>query len=485
MTRRQHAVRRAREAWVALDRYRFVSLSVGIVVCGLLLCAPCVGDDLTVVDQSGDSDMFEFDGVWRSRGYGWVVVVKRKKVQLYHVAGDTCIRDKGQELFSFDDFTPGVVSGTNRRVIRTRVDDSDYLHTFERVAALPQACVDPAKSDVISVFNAVVDYFDAHYPFFDQRHIDWPTVVAQHRARISETMSDKKLFDVIKSLLTRTGDGHVSIEGRVNGRKKSFEVPDIVVRDRAGGGNWGPSLFGVPLSLGWSDPERWRHGVGARLSQDGLRYRAGGKISYGLLERDVGYLVIKSMEGMKRRNVEKIMRDVVDVFANARSVVVDVSVNEGGDDSVSRQIAGYFASQRTLGYFKFAGDDRQAKPQALYIEPEKTRLSSDVPVFVITSQETYSAAEVFVLSMRALPNVTHVGESTAGILSDTLWKPLPNGWIISLSNEVYLDREMRSFEAVGISPMISFDVRTQGKISSGDVASARSLIQSLHARASR
>ena len=41
---------------------------------------------------------------------------------------------------------------------------------------------------------------------------------------------------------------------------------------------------------------------------------------------------------------------------------------------------------------------------------------------------------------------------TAGILSDILGKPLPNGWSVGLSNEVYLDAEGVSFEGAGVTP---------------------------------
>ncbi len=56
------------------------------------------------------------------------------------------------------------------------------------------------------------------------------------------------------------------------------------------------------------------------------------------------------------------------------------------------------------------------------------------------------------LSLRALPQVTHVGEPTRGALSDALEKRLPNGWVVQLSNETYLDAEGRHWEGRGIMP---------------------------------
>jgi carboxyl-terminal processing protease len=76
----------------------------------------------------------------------------------------------------------------------------------------------------------------------------------------------------------------------------------------------------------------------------------------------------------------------------------------------------------------------------------------------MTSNVTVSAAEILTLAMRALPNVTHVGETTRGSLSDMLAKRLPNGWSVTLSNEVYLDAHGKGWEGAGIAPSLAIPV---------------------------
>ena len=71
------------------------------------------------------------------------------------------------------------------------------------------------------------------------------------------------------------------------------------------------------------------------------------------------------------------------------------------------------------------------EPQPFHVEPSK-RARYLGPVYLLTSDVTLSAAEVFALYMRALPNVIHVGETTRGAFSDMIEKPLPNGWTLSL-----------------------------------------------------
>jgi carboxyl-terminal processing protease len=80
------------------------------------------------------------------------------------------------------------------------------------------------------------------------------------------------------------------------------------------------------------------------------------------------------------------------------------------------------------------------------------------PVYLVTSDVTVSAGEVFTLYMRALPNVTHVGATTRGALSDMIEKPLPNGWSLALACEIYRDPAGENYEVRGIPPKVPFEV---------------------------
>lgn len=85
----------------------------------------------------------------------------------------------------------------------------------------------------------------------------------------------------------------------------------------------------------------------------------------------------------------------------------------------------------------------------MYVEPHDGP-RFDGPVVVMVSGSTVSAAEIFTLAMRELPNVTVVGQPTSGELSDILSRTLHNGWSLGLSNEQYLAADGTLFEAVGI-----------------------------------
>jgi carboxyl-terminal processing protease len=216
--------------------------------------------------------------------------------------------------------------------------------------------------------------------------------------------------------------------------------------------------------------ERWKSGAMSKETEDNLfagtlQKAANGNVRYGLIGGDIGYLAVNAMDdfaddGDDHDDDVEALDEALDramaMFAGASAVIVDVSLNDGGFDTVARRIAGRFAAERTLAYSKYAGDAKGDTPQAIYVEPsDRERFTG--PVYLITSDITVSAAEIFTMAMRALPNVTHLGGTTRGSLSDVLTKPLPNGWSVTLSNEVYLDAKGKAWEGKGVPPQVSVD----------------------------
>ena len=79
-------------------------------------------------------------------------------------------------------------------------------------------------------------------------------------------------------------------------------------------------------------------------------------------------------------------------------------------------------------------------------------LFTATPTSLLVGQATCSAAEVFAMAMRELPQVQLVGEYTCGSLSDEMLFTLSNGWRCSLSNQQYETPGGACFEGTGIPP---------------------------------
>jgi C-terminal processing protease CtpA/Prc len=64
-----------------------------------------------------------------------------------------------------------------------------------------------------------------------------------------------------------------------------------------------------------------------------------------------------------------------------------------------------------------------------------------------------------------------VGEPTQGVLSDATEKALPNGWVLSMSTEIYRDPQGRNYEGIGLTPQVHYQV-IDVKPAGGDYADA-------------
>lgn len=292
------------------------------------------------------------------------------------------------------------------------------------------------------------------------------------RSEIRPDMRDRELFRVMAQMMAPLRDGHLELNGRDGRRDLTFE-PNVGRTHRA--------LIAAAKQNGRSREDEvdafheafWRGNVRDRILQGEGEFAGNKRIQYGIVDADIGYIALVTLAGYSGgrpadperdlRVVNAVLEEALQGFrqAGVRAVIIDLSVNYGGFDFVSRAIAERFASERTHAYTKYAGDAKDPIRTRVMLNPSQgTRFVG--PVYVITSNITVSAGEILTMALRALPNVTHVGEATRGAMSDVLDRTLPNGWELALSNEVYLDSKGISWEGRGIRPQWEMTVLPTG-----------------------
>jgi len=152
----------------------------------------------------------------------------------------------------------------------------------------------------------------------------------------------------------------------------------------------------------------------ARLEQqykDDLRRRNNGFRKVEILDGNIGYLELTGFIPLEHGR--ETAAGAMAFLANVDALIVDLRQNGGGDPSMIQFLTTYLLAEKThLNSFEWRGQDGIEESWTLDEVPGKRLI--DVPVFVLTSPRTFSAAEEFTYNLKNLQRATIVGETTGG-----------------------------------------------------------------------
>ena len=453
------------------------------------LSLPAAAGELTSV-LSGGEIAPALHGVWASRGYGWIIEVPAEgRLRLYDHNAHGCTGEEvpREELASF-----ARLFSRDGEVLRV-VDRAENatVYTMDRIAAVPSVCGEARSTDPPSVLRHFSSLMAEHYAFFDVHEVDWSARSRQAAARVSAETGESELFGLMEEMLDGIRDGHLRLGGEVDGEERRVRP------GRAAVGFLLDDAFDAQrrykdkgkFQRAWYQQQRKQ--VRKKLLGKSYRSAADGQAVWGHIG-EVGYLGVFGMGGFGGEESDSIDEELAAVHAvigravselrDTKAMIVDVTLNGGGMDIVSLAIAGHFTKKQSLAFSKYAKDASGAEPQPFHVLPADSGRYLK-PVTLLTSNFTVSAAEIFTMAMRSLPQVTHRGEATRGALSDVLEKELLNGWILTLSNEVYLDAEDVLWEGLGIPPTEEAPVFDGRNIETSRAEAIRSAARSLEALA--
>ena len=390
-------------------------------------------------------------GVWRSRGHGYIVRIDADGTRLFHTVGAACYADPRPQADPDGMLAVRRLAGPD--ILATSSGPAGAAYLFDRLPALPAACLAKTTWTPRKITALAADTFAAFYPSTSQRHVDWTA-----RARIADKAAAKAtngaaLFDALNGLMVGLDDPHVGLRATLGDDVRDVESGEAatLIRVRA------DSREADPAASEKAWVQTYRRGVLDGVLKGRGHQAANNQVIWGRVG-EVGYLNIVTLGGFDKdaapgdpAALDAALDDALEAFAGAKAVIVDVSNSRGGQDAIGLRIAGRFADRSRLAWSQNAVGTDTVTPQAFHVEPARGRRYLG-PVYLVTSDVTVGAGETFTLAMRALPNVVHVGERTRGGLSDPLNKPLPNGWILILPAEIYRDPQGARYEAVGISP---------------------------------
>ncbi len=452
-------------------------------------------------------------GLWHAPAYGYVLSVSADNnvftVKNYSVTEDNCLVQSVETNRSLSDLEKEYVhSNTPTEMLRQNIPDYLPAVVFEKREALPPVCdnnLQKLKTDVGYYFDAKKDFdifwntFNELYVNFELRGMDWNKTYDDALTSIDNVTNETELFEFLSAVIAPLGDPHVmllkaplkpdlnkSLEEALTKESTSLfytETQETIYQ----------KLLAEYLQTLGSDDELTAAEIAAaenyiydnfnkirstiisyaNASSD-IEVRAAGKIAWFTTSDNIGYLLIDSMSEYSEELsgifsgmdadiaiAEATINEALQDLANTDGLVIDIRFNDGGHDQVSIAFVRHFMSRSQTVYSKFAGSGALQTPRKdVVLEPADKNIYLK-PTAVLVSGDTVSAAEIFTLSMAALPQVAIIGEPTAGAFSDILIKRLTSDIAFGISNETYLDVEGNNYEGIGIPADIAVPFATR------------------------
>lgn len=395
----------------------------------------------------------DLDGYWRTDGYGYLLHFSGARFEAYEVSRQSCMRvvdgrlsgnqipDLGAEGLTMD-------ASLENGGLALRNNMTQYFFA-RKVETPPTPCQKggtPETDDPVTNFEVFWTHFDEHYAFFNLYRVDWQKVYKKYRPRVTANTSPDELYAIFTEMLSPLKDDHIIL---VKNQKTVFTPVNL-----------SSETFG-DLSASMEAIEEMY------IEHPDIQIFGDRDLFFRRLNKEVGYLLIDAMAGFgknpeeEKAAAEEAIDQALSAAAAVKTLILDLRFNEGGWDGVSLALASRFADRKRLAFTKHAREGNGFTAlRSFYVEPAGSQRFSG-KVILLTSRFTVSAAEVFVLAMRTLPNVTLAGETTAGAFSDMLERHLPNGWTVSLSNEVYRAADGKVYEYLGLSPEIKVPLDPQ------------------------
>lgn len=288
------------------------------------------------------------------------------------------------------------------------------------------------KDQALAAFDTVWSAFDREYAMFGiKAGVNWQTLRDTWRPRAQTATNSYAVAVALAGLVEPLQDLHVWV-------KAGDEFVPIAARNRPLNGNWRACLA------------RWQKAVDSKVG-----------VVHARNDDGVGYVAIHQLG---KKELVAAFDQALDALADCHALIIDLRFNGGGDETLARQIAGRFLAETSLySSSRFRNGKRHddlGPPQPRRCEPRGPwRYQS--PVVVLQGQRTMSSAESFALMLAQAPNVTTMGDRTAGSSGNPRQVQTDIGVVVNLPRWLDLDPKGKPIEDVGIPPQVRVDANEQ------------------------
>ncbi len=132
-----------------------------------------------------------------------------------------------------------------------------------------------------------------------------------------------------------------------------------------------------------------------------------------ILEGNVAYLDLRGFAGMN--NAKEIADSYMKLMSQSDAVIIDLSKNGGGSPFMVQYLCSFFFDEKLhLNSLHFREGDKVNEEEFWTLDEVGGDKMPDVPLFIITSERTFSGAEEFSYNMQTQERATLIGQTTGG-----------------------------------------------------------------------
>jgi len=237
------------------------------------------------------------------------------------------------------------------------------------------------------VIDSVLTVLDENYVYPEKAREIIDTIRQKQKNGIYDDITEPRTFtdSLSKHILDVCNDRHVGVRYMPDYDYSNF-IPDSLV----------------------SDEDKKRLEEEARLK---ARYENYGFRKVERLDGNVGYLDLRGFEDTRFAGPTAVA--AMNFLAGSDAIIIDLRQNGGGSASMIRLISSFLFDEHThLTSWYWRPSDSITQSFTLDYVPGTRR--PDVPVYVLTSRRTFSAAEEFTYNLKNLERATIIGETTGG-----------------------------------------------------------------------
>jgi carboxyl-terminal processing protease len=283
--------------------------------------------------------------------------------------------------------------------------------------------------------------FDRLYPYFDYKHVDWQAVYDQYRPLASRITDEQQLVALLAKMGTTLKDVHVWL------RSPDGKYTNTYNPARATDPNWDGTVLGKYV------PD--------------LSYYGGADWGFGHVE-GFGYIFISDWN-KRALSIDNFVAALSQLSVNS-GLILDVRMNEGGDEASAYKVASLFATSPHLSeYYRYRNGPLPSDlgyARKKFLEPAQF-FQYTGPVILLIGPDSFSSTENFIAAMQTLRNVTTVGATTGGASGCPKTFALANGWDYSVPVCYDMTAAGRVIEWNGIQPEVAV-ATTQDDFKRGD-----------------